>query len=79
MTRAQVSGLRRKACLSGAQTCWNYLWPVCLQLIQSPLLQVGMALLKFLQTKQIFPAALAMHTLLVTAMAQTGTVDHSYL
>lgn len=36
--------------------------------------QVGMALLKFLQTKQIFPAALAFHTLLSTAMAQTARV-----
>lgn len=35
-----------------------------------------MASLKFLPTKQTFPAALASHTLL-TAMALTGTVGHS--
>lgn len=36
------------------------------------LLQVGMDLLKFLQTNQIFPAALAFHTFLLTVMALTG-------
>ena len=50
----------------------TYLWPDCLLLTRSPLLQVGTALPKSLQAKQISRAALASHTLLLTAMAQTG-------
>ena len=79
MTRARVSGLASEGLSQrGFRHGGITFGLICLWLIQSPLLQVGMALLKFLQTKQIFPAVLAFHTLLLTAMARTGTVDHSY-
>lgn len=62
MTRALVSSLPTAFhfCPAGPRTDSQFL------------LQVGMDLLKFLQTNQIFPAALAFHTFLLTVMALTG-------
>lgn len=71
MTRAQVSDLSYglRPLNSG---CDGWALSSFARTDAESLLQEGMALLKFLQTNQIFPAALAFHTFLLTAMAQTG-------